>query len=238
MAKANTSWTVHPHEPLARLADNLWCVRGSLPGMPLKRNMVIVKLADGSLALHNPIAVDDATIAAIEGWGPVRYLLIPNGLHRLDARVFKERYPQADVLCPRGSRKKVEEVVAVDGAYEDLPADPGLEARRLDGVGEQEGALIVHSSGGEATVVVTDAIFNMPHVGGLLGLILRYVTASTGGPRVSRVAKMALVKDKAALRADFERLAETPGLRRLIVAHNDMVEGDAAGALRAAAATL
>ena len=88
------------------------------------------------------------------------------------------------------------------------------------------------------SVVLNDAVFNMKHQPGLSGLVLRYVTASSGGPRVSRLAKLALVKDREALRAHLLRLAETPGLRRLIVSHHELVSDDAAGALRQAAATL
>lgn len=237
MAKANSTWKVLPHEPLMKLADNLWYVRGPLEGMPLKRNMVIARRGDGGLVIHNPIAVDDATMAAIEGWGPVAFILVPNGYHRLDSAVFKGRYPAAKVLCPRGARAKVAEVVAVDGTYEDFPADEAISLENLDGLGDAEGALVVRSSDG-ATIVVTDAIFDVPHQTGIAGFILRHVTASTGGPRVSRILKLFVLKDKAAFRAHLERLAATPGLRRLIVAHNGLVEGDGAAAIRAAAATI
>ena len=62
---------------------------------------------------------------------------------------------------------------------------------------------------------------------------------SAPGPRVSRLAKAALVKDPAALRRDLERLAETPRLARLVVAHEKVASGpDAASALRQAATCL
>ena len=61
---------------------------------------------------------------------------------------------------------------------------------------------------------------------------------SSGGPRVTPTAKFLLVDDKAAVRANLERLADTPGLSRVIVAHRKRVDDDASGMLRAAAATL
>src|SRR4051812_39840203 len=121
MARANDAWTVLPHQAIEVLADNLWRVEGGLPDMPLKRVMTIVRRPAGGLVVHNAIALDDASMARIDAWGPVEYLVVPNGYHRLDAKVFKQRYPQARVLCPRGSSKKVAEVVAVDGSYEDFP---------------------------------------------------------------------------------------------------------------------
>ena len=55
-------WTVLKHDPLRKLESNLWEVEGELPGMPLRRRMVLVRLSDGRLVIHSPIACDDATM--------------------------------------------------------------------------------------------------------------------------------------------------------------------------------
>ncbi len=237
MAKAHDTWKVLPHRPIAQLTENLWRVEGKLENMPLRRVMTLARRGDGGVVVHNAMALDDASMAQIDAWGPVTALIVPNGYHRLDARVFKERYPQARVYCPRGATKKVSEVVAVDAAYEDFPADPAIELHTLDGVKEQEGVMLVRSADG-VTVVFNDAVFNMPHGRGFTGWIFRHVTQSTGGPRVSRLFRLAVLKDRAAFRAHLERLADTPNLRRMIVSHQDMVEGDAAAAVRQAASTV
>jgi hypothetical protein len=88
------------------------------------------------------------------------------------------------------------------------------------------------------TYVMNDALFNMPHETGLSGFVLKHVTQSTGGPKVSRTARIGLVTDRARYRAALEGIADTEGLIRVIVAHHVPVEGDVRTALRAAAATL
>lgn len=237
MPKAHATWKVLPHRPIEHLTDNLWRVEGGLENMPLKRVMTVARRQDGSLVIHNAIALDDAAMATLDAWGPVSALLVPNGYHRLDAKVFKQRYPAARVYCPRGATKKVEEVVPVDGSYSDFPGDDTIELHTLAGIKEQEGVMIVRSTDG-VTLVFNDAIFNMPHVRGFAGWVIRNITQSTGGPRVTRLFRLAVLKDKQALRADLERLADTPELRRMIVSHHRMVEGDAASAIRDAAATI
>ncbi len=237
MAKAHETWKVLPHRPIEHLADNLWRVEGGLENMPLKRVMTVARRQDGGLVIHNAIALDDAAMATLDAWGPVSALLVPNGYHRLDVKIFKQRYPAARVYCPRGATKKVEEVVPVDGSYSDFPGDDTVELQTLAGIKEQEGVMIVRSTDG-VTLVFNDTIFNMPHVRGFAGWIIRNITQSTGGPRVTRLFRLAVLKDKQALRADLERLADTPELRRMIVSHHRMVEGDAASAIRDAAATL
>lgn len=236
MAKAHETWTVLPHQPIEVLAENLWRVEGGLPDMPLRRVMTIVRREEG-LVVHNAIALDAASMARIDAWGPVQYLVVPNGFHRLDAKVFKDRYPQARVLCPRGARKKVAEVVAVDGSYEDFPADERVRFETLAGLKKSEGVMIVRSSDG-VTLVFNDAVFNMPHGRGLTGWILKHVTQSTGGPRVPRLVRLLLMNDREALREHLVRLAGLPEVVRAIVSHHETITGDVGAALRVAAARL
>jgi hypothetical protein len=237
MPKAYDTWKVLPHRPLEKLAASVWRVEGDLEGMPLKRVMTIARRADGAVVVHNAIALEEDAMKEIEAWGAPAYLLVPNGYHRLDARVFKDRYPAMKVYCPRGARAKVEQVVKVDGAYEDFPADDRVTLCTLDGTAAAEGAMLVRD-GDETTLVVNDAVFNMPHVPGFYGFVLKNLTQSTGGPRISRVARWFIVKDSRAFAAHLERLADTKGLSRVIVSHHETIATDAAGALRQVAGSL
>lgn len=239
MGKAHRRWKVLAHDPIEKLAENLWFVRGTLPGMSLRRTMVVARLADGGLVIHNGIALEENAQAELEAWGTPRVLVVPNGYHRLDAHAYKERYPQLRVIAPRGSRARAEEVVRIDGAYEDEKlSDDSVRFEPLHGIADVEGAMLVRSSDG-TTVVLNDAMFNMDRPKDLLGNVITAVLGSAPGPRVSRLAKLALVKDKKALRSDFERFAALPDLARIIVAHDKVVSGPAArDALLAAAGYL
>lgn len=237
MPKANETWTVHPHEPVVQLDEGLWSVVGALPNMPLKRVMTVARRADGQLVIHNAVPLDEPSMKTIEAAGPVGFIVVPNGWHRLDAAVFKKRYPSAKVVAPSGSRKKVEEVVPVDYTFEDFPSDSVVSMRTLSGLKEAEGIMIVKSPKG-TTLVFTDGLFNMPHLPGVQGFVLKHLTQSSGGPRVSRIFRMLALKDKAAYRADLEALAATPNLKRIIVGHHETIDSDPAGTLRSVAATV
>lgn len=234
MSKAVTDWKVLPHGPIQRLAENLWWVQGSLPKMSLKRTMVIVRLGDGRLVIHNGIALGEEAMGEIERWGKPTFLIVPNNGHRLDAPAYKARYPELRVMCPRGSRKGVEKVVAVDDVYEGFPPDDTVRFEMLHGVNETEGAMIVRSADGQ-TVVLNDVMFNMDRKRDPLGFFFTTLLGSAPGPRVSRLAKMVFIKDKQALRGDFARFAELPDLTRVIVAHEKVAAGpEARQSLRAA----
>lgn len=236
MAKTNRdAWEVLPHGPLEKLADNLWWVSGSVPGMTLKRVMAVARRSDGTLVIHSAIAMTEDRMRELEALGEPAYLLVPNRGHRLDAPRYKRRYPQLKVYAPRGARRGVEERVPVNGIYEDFPADDAVRLETLAGVNEEEGAMFVTSSDG-VTLVLNDAVFNMDRKKDLLGFVFTTLLGSAPGPRVSRLVKLLFVKDKAAFRADLERLAATKDLVRLMVAHEKVAHGpEAAASLRKAA---
>lgn len=240
MPKAYSDFNVLPHEPIVRLAENIWWLRGTLPNMSLKRTMTVVRLEGPSspLVIHNAIALEESAMRELEAWGTPSYLLVPNGAHRLDAPAYKKRYPQLKVFAPPGSRERVREVVPVDGSYLDFPEAKELELRILPGIGETEGAMIVRSSDGR-TVVLNDAVFNMDRPRDFFGSLITTVFGSAPGPRVSRLSKLVFIKDRAALKAELLALAALPDLQRLIVAHDKVSHGpEARRALETAATYL
>lgn len=233
-----TDWTILAHGPLEPLAENVCWLQGSLPRISLKRTMTVARLGDGRLVIHNGIAIADIQLRQLEAFGTPAFLIVPNGFHRQDAAAYKRRYPELTVLAPRGARAKVEEQVAVDGALEDFPPDDTVRFEMLGGVAEREGAMLVRSSDG-ITLVLTDALFNMDRKRDVLGFLFTTLMGSAPGPRVSRLAKLIFIQDRAALRRDFERYADLPDLQRLVVAHEKVATGPAArAALLAAAAFL
>jgi hypothetical protein len=238
MAKASGEWAVLPHGPIEELAENLRWVWGSLSGIGLRRNMTAVRLDDGGLLIHNGVALDDAGMKQLEAFGAPRYLVVPSKFHRLDAARFKQRYPQLKVYAPRNARASVEQVVRVDGSYEDFPKRDDVRFETPAALGGLEGVMLVRSPDG-TTVVLNDAMFNMNRPKAFMANLITSLLGSAPGPRVSRLAKAAIIKDKRAFRADLERYATIADLARVIVAHEKVASGpDAAAALRTAATFL
>ncbi|HPH64690.1 MAG TPA: hypothetical protein PLF40_03065 [Kofleriaceae bacterium] len=236
MAKTRP-WTVLTPSPFEKLSSAVWRVEDNVPNMPLRRVMTIARRTDGGLVIHNAICLPDAMMVELAAWGPVQSIVVPNGMHRLDAHAWQARFPNAKVLCPSGARKKVEECVVVDGCYEDFPADSVVSLHMLDGVGAAEGYMqIVEPEG--TTLVFNDAVFNMPHLGGVQGFVLKHLTQSSGGPKTSRLARFLLFKDKTAFAAQLRRLAALPNLKRVIVSHHQTIEGDCKSVLEQVAASL
>ncbi len=230
MAKAYTTWTVLDNKPIEKLAENLWNVSGMMANGTVQRRMVVARLDDGRLIIHNAIALDDAGMADLDAFGKVAALVVPNAFHRMDARIWKDRYPNAAVFCPGGATKGVSQVVPVDGDYTKAPSDGQISLIHLEGCKAREGVLQIRTASG-ATLVFNDALLNLPKRSYPQEAFL----GPTGKVSVPRFFRWALVNDKRAFKAHLERLAETPDLERIIFGHGANLSEDPAGLLRAAA---
>jgi hypothetical protein len=235
MATPLKTWTVSPHGPIEKLTENLWRVEGNLPGAPLKRVMTVAKLADGRLAIFSALALDEAEMKELEAWGKPAVLIVPNAGHRLDARIFKDRYPSMRVVCPPGAKEKVAEVVPVDATEVDL--GEGVTYGVVDGTDARDAYFIVRSSSG-TTLVLNDILMNMRKLPGFGGFMMGLFGFTSPAPKVTAPTKRFLVTDASALRAHLEKLATTPGLARVIVSHGAPITSSPAEALRAAASSL
>lgn len=229
-------WTVLPHGPLEPIDANAWAVTAALPRGKVDRRMTVVRRSDGRLLFHNAVPLEEPAMRALEARGEPAFLVVPTALHRLDVHAWKARYPACAVLAPPGAAAAVGKVVRVDGTLDALPPDPALEVQLLDGTRAREAALVVRGPGG-ASLLFGDAVMNLPHLPGVEGLLLR-VLGSTGGPRVTRLARLLLVADRRALAAHLARLAAIPGLARLVPSHGAIVAERPAEVLRGLAARL
>ncbi|MDP2306224.1 MAG: hypothetical protein Q8P18_09385 [Pseudomonadota bacterium] len=229
-----STWSAHvqPHGPLTQLAPRIWQVTGTA-NLGLPRNMTIWRMEEGGLWIHSAVACDDATMAQIEALGPPTVLVVPNGFHRLDAAVWKARYPALFVVCPEDSRKKVEQVVKVDGLDTEVL---GVNVHAPPGLKHTEHVYELDVGAGQA-LVVCDALFNLPHLPGFGGVVLR-LAGSTGAFGMTRVGRFVLLEDAKAYRGWLQEMAEHSELAMVAVAHGEAVLADAARKLKEAAARL
>ncbi|MEP6652233.1 MAG: hypothetical protein ABJA82_02680 [Myxococcales bacterium] len=228
---------VLPHGEPEPVCPELWSVTGSLP-FPLRRNMVVYRLASGNLLLHSVIAMTDDGMARLDALGKPTIIVVPNGGHRMDVAFYKGRYPGARVVCPAAARAKVEEVVAVDAAAEEALPALGVRPHALTGFKNGELAYELDVAGGKA-LVMGDAVANRDYAPGLFGSFLANVTGGVKGRLgVARIVKMTLINSKAAARQDLARLAEIAALKAVVPAHGRPVVERCGEALREAAASI
>ncbi|MBD2770911.1 hypothetical protein [Iningainema tapete] len=241
----SSQWLSHvlPHSPIEELAPNLWHVTGILPaaGHP-PREMVLYRLLDSTLLIHSGIALNEAGMTQLESLGKPTIMIVPNRIHRLDARVYKERYPDLLVVAPAAAKPYVEEVVSVDAIAEELLPKHGIICHQPAGIRPQELVYELQLPTGK-TLIFTDILFNLtdsylskyvPNNKFLIGLV-----GASGYFGITALGKRFFMTDRNAYRQWLEALADNiPSLRVISVAHGEPITANCTQRLREAAARL
>jgi hypothetical protein len=233
------AWAAHvlPHSPISELALELWHVTGVLG--PTPREMVIYRLPDGGLLIHSAIALDDAGMAQLESLGTPKIMIVPNRIHRIDASIYKRRYPEVVVVAPAIARPYVEEVVAVDAIAEERLPDYGIICHTPAGIRPQELVYELPLAMGKA-LLFTDILFNLTDAyleayAPRSKWLLRWLGA---GNRlgITALGKRFFMTDRAAYRQWLQALADSvSSLQVILVAHGEPLIKDCSEQLRAAA---
>ncbi len=239
MPKFHTSWTVFPHGPVETIDEGILSVEGEIrvPLGTFPRRMTVAALEAGGSLVFSPVALREPAMREIEALGPPHFIVVPNGFHRLDARIWKDRYPNAKVLCPPGARKRVAQAVPVDGTT-DIVGDEEVKFIVADGVRRAESALMIRRSAG-TTLVINDLVSHIRHPKGLgANIFARVFGFGVKRPQMAREVRYLLVNDKAALAQQLRHWSKIPDLNRIIVSHGDMITREPAAVLERIASTL
>ena len=225
MSKFNDEWKVGPHGPVKQLDDGLLTVAGDIR-MPLgnfPRRMTVVALNNHRAAIWSAMPIHEAGMRKIEAMGEPSFLIVPGIGHRLDIKTWKQRYPQAKVVCAPGARDAVEQAVPVD-ATSDVLDDPSVQLVTVPGVGAKEAALLVRRED-RLTLILNDVLANVRHPHGIGAHIMaRLFGFGVARPKMPWLSKRMFVKDSKALAAAFRKWAEDPALARIVVSHGDVIE--------------
>lgn len=173
----------------------------------------------------------------IEALGDPAFLIVPGIAHRLDIKPWKQRYPQAKVVCTPGARDAVGPVLRVD-ATSDILDDPSVHLETVPGVGAKEAILLVRRDG-RLTLVLNDILANAGHPPGIGAHIMaRLFGFGVKRPKMPWLIKRMLLEDKQALAAAFRKWADDATLARVVVSHGDVIERAPGEVLRQVATDL
>lgn len=231
-------WQVLPHGKPTLIGGNMLTVTGDIymPLVELPRRMTVVRLHDARLVVYSAIALDEDEMIALEVWGQPAYLVVPSDRHRMDAKIWKDRYPTMQVVTPQGARAKVEELLKVDTVAPDFK-DPDVEFMAVPGTRGHEAALMVRSAAG-CTLILNDVVGNIRDAKGFGGWLLRLAGFAGDEPHIPSVVKMMVVNDTQALRLQLMEWAAMPTLTRIVVSHGAVIEDNPREVLRELAVSL
>nr|AYM52845.1 hypothetical protein [Myxococcaceae bacterium MCy9487] len=224
--------TPTPDTSPRKLTDDLHVLDASFPlgAMDLGGRMTVIRLPDGGLWVHSPVAFTPARRAAVEALGPVRFLVAPNLLHHVHLPDWAAAFPGARVVAPRGLRVKRPEL-RIDQELEDTsdPAwAPVLAQMHLRGMPKVDEFLFFHRP--SRTLLVTDMAFHFQHSDSRLTRLYLKLNRAWGRLAPTFLVRL-FIKDREATRAALQRALEWD-VERVVVCHGQVLEHGGKQALR------
>jgi hypothetical protein len=217
---------------LRPLADDLWVTERPLRfgGVELGTRMTVVRLRDGSLFLHSPVALDDTLRAALRQLGTPRYAVAPNRFHHLFAGDYPRAFPGLRLFAAPGLPEKRPDL-RFDAVLSDAPPPEWtgqIDQECFKGFPLMGEVPFCHRA--SRTLLLCDLAFNVgPEAsrGARIGFRLIGGYGRFGPTLVEKL----LIRDRAAARASLDRILAWD-FDRVVVAHGRVLEGGGREALR------
>jgi len=216
---------------MEKLANDLWAEAApqSFFGLHLGTRMTVVRLRDGTLLVHSPIALTPRLKAEVDAIGPVRHIVAPNCYHHLYAGQWQDAYPGAVLHGAVGLEKRRKDL-AIDSelrgeTHSDWESD--LETTFLDGTMLNETVFFHRPS---RSLIVADVIENFETSAHWPTRAYLKLGGIHRKPGLSLPLRLVFRDKKRARRSIDEVLAWD--FDRIVLAHGDVIESGGRDVLR------
>lgn len=217
---------------LRQLARDIWVVDRSqrFYGLEVGTRMTVLRLADGSLLLHSPVALDAGLRRELDAIGRVCFAVAPNRVHHLYAGKVAEAYPEARLWVGPGLERKRPDLVFDGVLGDEAPAEWKNQVDQLLFRGRPYENEVVFFHRASRTLILCDLAFNFgPRAAAPTRLLMRLLR-SYGRFGPSKLDPL-LIRDRRAARHSLERILGWD-FDRVVVAHGDVLESGGRAALR------
>jgi len=205
-------------------------------GLEVGARMTVIRLADGSLLLHSPVALDPQLRRALDSLGPVRFAVAPNRFHHLYAGEVMQAYPEARLWVAPGLEQKRSDLTIEAVLGDESPEEWKDQVDQVFFRGRPFENEIVFLHRASRTLILCDLVFNVgPGAEPVTRLVMRLL-GSYGRFSPSRLDPL-LIRDRSEARQALERILAWD-FDRVVIAHGEVLESGGPDALRAGYAWL
>jgi len=215
-----------------RIADDVMIM--SFPwrtlGIDFRRNVTLLRFADGRVVVHSTAPFTEQDIAAIRRFGEPGWLVEATLMHDTFAKEGRAALPNIPYLAPDGFAKasgvQTESLLPPPQDW-----DGEIDVFKIDGVRMNEHAFFHRRS---RTLVVADLFFSFPEeTSGWPRFFARHVMRLPRLFGVSAFFRLFTVRDKEAFKQSVNALLDLD-FERLVVAHSEPINKDAKRAVEQA----
>lgn len=215
---------------MEQIAENVWCLRYSLPllGLDLGRVVTVIRLDSGKLVIHSTAPFVAAEIESIRALGEPGWLLDATLFHDSFAKEGCRAFERLPYLAPPG----FEDVSGVR-TRPLMPAptewDCEVDVFPLAGMPKVQEHVLYHRP--SRTLIVCDLLFNIgPNASAWHRFVARHFMRLRDGIGMSFFFRH-MIKDRAAF-AESIRPVLACDFAQIVVGHGDVIARDAQGTFR------
>jgi Domain of unknown function (DUF4336) len=218
--------------PMRALAPGLWVVDRPqrFYGLAVGTRMTVIRLADGNLLLHSPIALDEGVRRELDASGRVRFVVAPNRVHHLYAGDVARSYPEARVWIGPGLETKRSDLEFVAVLDDEAPAEWRGQVDQVFFRGRPYENEVVFFHRASHTLVMCDLAFNFGPSAPLATRIWMRLISSYGKFGPSKLDPL-LIRNRVAARQSLRKILAWD-FDRVIVAHGDVLASGGHALLR------
>lgn len=218
------------------VAENIWTTARPQRfwGVETGTRMTLVRLHDGGLFVHCPVALDASTRSAVDALGEVRAVVSSSLFHHLFAGDWMKAYPRAlFCACPGLEKKRADLTWGHVLGDEPHPIWAADLAQVFFSARFEKEVVFFHDK--TRTMICADALLNLSKHPSLRTRIVAFLMANTAPGRgyLERIA----VRDRRLGRKQVDRMLEWD-IDRIVLAHGGLVDGDGRRVMRDAYAWL
>ncbi len=189
-------------------------------GVETGSRMTVVRLTDGGLFVHSPVALDAQTRRAVDALGPVRAVVAPSLFHHLHVHEWMAAYPSAVfAACPGLEWKRPD--LAFGCVIGDVPHPvwaPDLDQVYFSARRENE---VVFFFARRSVLVCADALLNLStHALASTRLVARLM--GNTAPGVGYLEPV-MVRDRRVARRQVDRILAWP-IDKVVLSHGAPVD--------------
>jgi len=205
---------------MEEIADGVWIGHQPLQmlGVQLGSRVTVVRLADGGLWVHSPIALTTELQGELGKLGEVRFVVAPNRYHHLHVGEWIRSYPDAKLLGAEGLAKKRTDL-RFDGELTEAP-HAGWEGQleQLQVRGSMLGETVFYHPS-TRTLITADLVENFTTSAHWFTRSYLKVSGIHGKPGLSRLLRP-MFRDRKATRQSIDRILEWD-FERVSISHGD-----------------
>lgn len=215
------------------IAHDVWTVRRPqrFYGVETGTRMTVVRLADGGLFVHSPVALDAETRVAVDALGPVKAVVAPSLFHHLYIGEWARAYPGASFSACPGLEAKRKDLKWSRVLGDEPEAEWRGELEQVFfGARTMENEVVFFHRRSQ-TIVSCDFIFNLAsHPSRLTRVVATLIGQREPG---ATLLEHIMIRDRVAAREQIGRMVGW-GAQRILLAHGDIIESNGSEVVRRA----